>query len=73
MDKIPKDIIKNERQIELNNMWLLYNFETFIDYFWTRKGAWKEAYHNNFEREDTKEIYQVLRGDIKIRIHPKKL
>lgn len=68
--KIPKEIIKNGRQVEFRNMWLLYNFERFTDFFWTRKEAWAEAHKNNFGREDTKEIYQVLRGDIKITLIP---
>lgn len=71
MTKIAKDIIENGRQVELKNMWLLYNFERFTDFFWTRKSAWEEAYGNNFDRDDTKEIYQVLRGDIKITLHKK--
>ena len=72
MKKIPKDIIKKGRQVELRNMWLLYNFERFTDFFWTRKDAWAEAYRNSFNSKDTKEVYQVLRGDIKIKLKDEK-
>ncbi len=69
MKKIQKAIKKNGRIVELKNVWLLYNFDNYCEYFWAKKQAWAEAYQNNFNKKDTKEIYQVLRGDIKITIH----
>ena len=69
MKKISKEIIKNGRQVELKNMWLLYNFERYINFFWTKKEAWAEAHRNTFNADYAKEVYQVLRGDIKIILH----
>lgn len=69
MKLITKDIKRNGRQVELRNIWLLYNFNVYQGYFWTQRDAWNEAHSMNFNKDDTKEIFQVLRGNIKIEIH----
>jgi hypothetical protein len=76
---MPKEIkteIKGEpRQVKLEDMWLLYNYETFLSYHWTRKSAIKEArymdsgQYNGEKISDLPEHYQILRGDIIINIH----
>lgn len=60
----------NGRTIEYHGMWLLYNFDSFISFHWTKKAAWSEA--ENLHAGETvlvKEIYQVIRGDIRIKIY----
>ena len=62
-------IKKKNRLVEVRGVWLLYNFDNFIDFFWTKKSALIEAKEQNFSSVDYKDIYQVLRGDVKINIY----
>lgn len=61
----------SKRVVSLQGMWLLYNYENLVDYFWTRKSA---IQHANYMSEgtfgdkvsDLPEHYQIIRGDIEI-------
>lgn len=70
-NKRPKDTKKEfngeMRQVKLENIWLLYNFETFISYHWTRKSAIQEA-SQYMDDDSWKEYYQILRGNITIQL-----
>jgi len=69
MKKIKRIITNKGRQIRFENVWLLYNFNFFKGFFWTKEQAWSEANDSSINKKDIKEIYQVLRGDIEITIH----
>jgi hypothetical protein len=60
-----------KRQVKIENAWLLYNYETLRDWFWTRKSA---VQHALWEMGETggplPEHYQILRGTITVEIDP---
>jgi hypothetical protein len=62
-------ITKRGRQMEFRNVWLLYNFDNYLGHFWAKRDAKQEANKNTCVIKDVKETYQILRGDIKIKIH----
>lgn len=66
--KSKDEIQGSRRHIRLENMWLLYNYDTFVDWFWTRKSAKEHAIYQmtgEFNGE-MPEHYQILRGTINI-------
>lgn len=70
-----KEPIKgSKRQIRIENAWLLYNYETLRDWFWTRKAAVRHAQNETYYPGDKvpdglPEHYQILRGTITVELY----
>jgi hypothetical protein len=58
----------SKRTIRIENAWLLYNYDTLKDWFWTRKQAMQEAQYQSGE-EKMPEYYQILRGTLTVELH----
>lgn len=65
--------IKNKKGlvIEYKRVWLLYNFDNFVDLFWSKKSTWEYAERQSDSMHQAKALYQVYRGNVKINIYPK--
>jgi hypothetical protein len=62
-------MVRLDAQIKIENAWLLYNYETLIEWFWTKKAAVREALYESGENEGLlPEHYQVIRGTISIEL-----
>ena len=80
MQRIVKSIKSSEpiqgckRQVRIENVWLLYNFENLKDWFWTRKAAVQYAIYESHgdsyavTKQTIPDYYQILRGTIIVEI-----
>lgn len=69
--KSKEPIQGSKRQIKIENAWLLYNYDTLKDWFWTRKSAVQHAQWETGTTADgaLSEYYQILRGTITVELH----
>jgi len=67
--KSTKKIKGSKRQVRLENMWLLYNYDTFQGVYWTRKHAMADAnwmMEGIVDNKNLPENFQILKGTVNI-------